>query len=411
MSASSPATVLFTLGNRQQLANALPVATELARRGVHCRLLALDPIYGQGVAAAWAKTGLPPGVDGEELDLPALDPPFARRSLAARWAAVRSAAEALDRIPPAAVVVVGVDGALERRLLARHRAAGAATVMLWDGLATRRPRLAVPGRGAAWALRRWSRFHLRRALLAIARRLRLDAYVPGQAAHTPVDQLCVLGPFVASALRDQGVPSPLRITGLPRFRDLVRDPPLGPPPTRRLLYLTSAFAWHDDPLLDVCQLRDLEDLARVLPAAGWTLRVRLHPREDRSAYSFLAGRTDVELGTTETSLREDAAGATCVATAASTAAVETVCAGRPLFVHLGHFPAALDHHSLAALPGVRPTRSADELAERLGDTAGWPSQGHLCGELVAVETGRSPEVLADLVTELARSGGTGGRLE
>lgn len=371
MSAFEPPSVLFTLGNRQQVANALPVALELARRGVHCRLLSLDPFYGQGVDEALdgVQDGapLPPTIDRLPLGVPVLDPPFPRRSMAGKWRAIRRHADALRGTTGGqGALVVGVDGAVERLFLADFRRAGRPSAILWDGMASMRPRVPAlaTGEGFGWALRQWGRFVARRTVLHAARRVRLDPFVPGLAPHTPVARIFTMGRFVAAALRDQGIPSPIEVTGLPRFRDLLRVPPLEPAAGRRVLYLTSAFLWHGDRGLDRCQHRDLDTLASQLPKWGWTLRVRLHPRERAESYAHLRGRPGVELST-GTALRRDAAAASVVVTAVSTAAAETLAMGRAAAVYLGAFPAALATLSLGAHPGIPVARTLSELLELL----------------------------------------------
>lgn len=355
--------VLFTVGNLQQLANAIPVARELSHQGLPVHLLALDAAYGQGVTPALEATVLPGAVTWSELDVPRLSPPFARRSLPDRWRWVVRHSEALTASSPdPGALVVGVDGAVERCLLSHHRRRNVPSFILWDSLAMFRPRFprAEAPAGMAWSGRLWSRFHLRRTLLAFARRFGLDPFVPGLAAHTPVDRIFVMGRFVADALRDQGVPSPIEVTGLPRFRDLVKKPSPEPGTDRRVLYLASAWDWHDQAYLARCQRRHLQILAEELPRRGWTLRIRRHPREEPRDYAGLEDRDGVEVSG-GTPLEHDATWASRILTTTSTAATETLALGRPLGIYVESFPKSMDDLALARHPALPLLRSVDEL--------------------------------------------------
>lgn len=361
-----PPGVLFPCANRGQLGNALPVARALAAEGVRARILSLDALHDQGVAAAVAPEDLPDGVSHSALDVPPLSPPFARRSFPSRLRAVVQRAEALRRqTAEFDGVVVGMDGAFERVVLQELRRRGGFTALILDGPILPPPRLRG-GRGALWSGRRWLRFHGRRLGLAGACRLGIEPWVPGLLAHTPLDRIYTMGRFTTRTLERHGITARLETHGIPRLAALAR-PADGAervePEPGRVLYASTAFRWHDEPHLDRCQRRDLETLAQALPAAGWQLHVRIHPREERSAYRALASRPGVHLSPADVPLAADIAASQAVVTSISTAAVEALGLGRPVWIHLGAFPAEHGEHMLGACLPV--TRSADALLAEL----------------------------------------------
>lgn len=399
--------VLFTLANANQAANALPVAELLMERGLECHVLVLDPVYQQGAGAVVAASPLAHRI--RRVDAPALelDPPFARLSMWSRWRAVRAGAG--DVVAAAGdhdAVVAGMDGAFERLVLKRHRDARRFTGILWDGLIKRQPRLVPEPRpddaaGWAWHLAEWTHFTGRRALLRLALRAGREAYVPGLGGHTPVDVIWTAGRFVSDALRSQGVRAALETTGIPRFAGLARakerEVPVDP---GAVLYLTGAFLWHDDPALDRCQQRDLDALAEALPARGRVLRIRIHPREDPARYARFERRPGVVLSASGgIPLWTDLAGAGAVVTAVSTAGLEALALGRPLVVYLGAFPAALRDITLGGHPGVPVARSVAELDRALAAAAAAPpaALASVLGDFVAPGTPDAARRIADSV--------------
>ena len=50
--------VLFTVANPNQVANALPVAERLLERSIACRVVVLDPVYHQDAGPAVARSPL-----------------------------------------------------------------------------------------------------------------------------------------------------------------------------------------------------------------------------------------------------------------------------------------------------------------------------------------------------------------
>lgn len=362
---TSPA-VLFPCANRGQLGNALPVARALAADGVRAHLLSLDALHDQGVAAALERESLPEGVSHAPLAIPALSPPFARRAFVSRLRAVIALAPELRRRANGFdAIVIGMDGAFERILLQEIRSRGGFTALILDGPILPAPRVRRD-RGAVWSARRWLRFHARRLGLHVGRALGLEPYVPGLLAHTPLDRIYTMGRFTTRTLAAHGLATPLETHGIPRLAKLAGTPESADriePRAGRVLYASTAFRWHDEPYLDRCQRRDLESLATALPAAGWELHVRIHPREDRAAYRDLVGRPGVHVSPADIPLADEILAAEAVVTSISTAAVEALGLGRPVWIHLGAFPDEHSEHMLGACLPV--TRTADALLTEL----------------------------------------------
>ncbi len=400
MGGGDAGSILLACANENHFANALPVAAELARRGLRVTLLGLDAIYGQGVARAAAAAGpLPNGVGFASLNVPALEPPFALLSLPARALAVARCLPALrDTARGRAGVVVGMDGASERALLACARRERRFTAILWDGLIARAARAGLAAGAVGWRLRRAAAFRARRALLALGEAFGAGAFVPGLAGHTPVDRIYTMGPFVTRAFAEQGVRSRLETTGLPRLAPLFSRAPGPRAPRGRLLYLTGSFAWHDEAQLAECQRRELSALAALVAATPWTLRVRVHPREDPAWYRTLAG-VEVSLGR-EQPLERDVADAEFVVTAMSTAALEAMALGRAVVVHLGAFPAALADLSLGSHPDIAVTRSGAELLATLEQLrAEPPDLRAILADFCACTTPRAAEAIAASIAD------------
>jgi hypothetical protein len=405
--------LLLTVANANQAANAVPVVERLLERGVACAVMTLDPVYHQGARAVIDRS--PVAARVRIVDAPAtpLRPPFARLPMAERRRAVGArTAEMLAASGDHDGVLVGMDGAFERVALKRYRDAGRFTAILWDGLIKRRPRLFGEGgvggaAGLAWHLREWSHFAVRRAVLRAATRLGAEARVPGLAGHTPVDTIYTGGRFVTEAFRSQGVRAAIETTGIPRLAPLAGlERPTAPADPRAVVYLTGSFLWHDETTLDRCQQRDLDALADALPGRGWTLRIRVHPREELARYARFRGRAGVVVATpAETPLWSELADAGAVITAMSTAGLEALALGRPLLVFLGAFPPGLRAITLGAHPRVPVARTVDEALAALATLTSTGGAGALAGVLddfVDPGTPRAAERIADSVVRQLR---------
>jgi hypothetical protein len=203
-----------------------------------------------------------------------------------------------------------------------------------------------------------------------------------------------MGPFVSRAFEEQGVRTAIEATGLPRFAALFARKPLRAPEPRRALYLTGSFAWHDERALAECQRREIAALGARLPAAGWRLRVRVHPREDPLTYAPKAG-VEISNGAA-TPLEADVAASEVVVTAMSTAALEALALGRPVVVHLGEFPAGLADLSLGSHPGIPVTRKPEALVamlERLREDP--PDATAILADFCAAGTSHAARAIAD----------------
>jgi hypothetical protein len=284
-------------------------------------------------------------------------------------------------------VVAGMDGAFERLVLRQYRERRRFTAILWDALILRQTTLlaAATGPSPGYGLRHWWHVAARRTLLRMAALVGREAYVPGLAGHTPVDTLYVAGRFVADAFRSQGVATPIETTGIPRFVPLCGREPGPPFVPRSATYLTAAYKWHDMPF-DQAQQDDLDALAAALPPHGWSLTIRVHPRDDPGTYRRFAERPGVTVSrASDMPLWDLLARTDVVITAISTAGLEALALGRPAVVYLGAFPASLREISFGAHRGVPFARTPDELLAAFARVGG------------ARDTGAMAAVLADFV--------------
>ena len=373
--------VLLTVANGNQAANALPVIERLLEWNVACKVVVLDPVYLQDAGGVVSRSPVTDRITWSAAPSRELEIPFSKQPMTARWRAVRE----FDNDVVAAAgdhdgVVVGMDGAFERLVLKRYRNAGRFTAIVWDGLVRHRPRLLGTGvsmdaigdvAGMTWHVGEWGRFMVRRAVLRGAVRLGREAYVPGLAGHTPVDTIYTAGRFVTEAFRSQGVTGSIETTGIPRFAALAStEHRARPVERRRVVYLTGSFAWHDWTALDRAQQRDLDALAEALPGRGWQLTIRIHPREDAARYARFQGRPGVALSTgLDAPLWAELAGAGAVVTAISTAGLEALALGRPLVVFLRAFPRSLQNITLGTHPRIPVARTVEALDAALTASA------------------------------------------
>jgi hypothetical protein len=403
-----PPSLLLTVANTNQAANAAPVAARLLEHGVACHVLVLDPVYHQGAAQVIARSVVAGRVTVAEAPARGLAVPFANLPMRER---LRAVWERADEMRAAAGdhegVVVGMDGAFERIVLRRYRERRRFTAILWDALIKRQPRLFGTGRARgsaelAWHLREWGHFAGRRTLLRAAAGAGLDAYVPGLAGHTPVDVIFTAGRFVTEAFRSQGVTSRIETTGIPRFAELASlERAAAPSHPRAVVYLTGSFRWHDETTLDRAQQRDLDALAAGLPEHGWELRIRVHPREELARYARFQGRPGVKLSTpADLPLWTELARAGAAITAMSTAGLEALALGRPLVVFLGAFPASLRDITLGMHPRIPVARTVADVHAALETLAALRDPGALTlvlDDFVHPDTARSAERIAESV--------------
>lgn len=400
--------VLFTCANANQVANAVPVAQHLLSQGVACRFLLLDPAYQQNAVPAFQQSSLGNSVPWIAAPSRALLRPFARMSIGQRWRAVWDASRDMEAVcGDHGALILGMDGAFERLILRRYRERGRFAAILWDGLIAGRPPIAkalrqfgTPGK-LLWNLRRWAHFTGRSTAMRVAGLAGLDPFVPGLAGHSVVDRMYVMGDFVATAFRSQGVRTPVEALGIPRFAGLSVARPQMSFRSREIVYLTGSFLWHDEFALHASQQRDLDDLASWLPAAGWRLRIRLHPREDPAHYTRLRHREGVVLSDSSVMpLWDELARADVVVTAMSTAALESLALGRPIAVYLRHFPPALVDTTLGVHPQVPVARNRTELLEILERISGEQNMHAIRSVLkdfISPSTADSPALIANSI--------------
>jgi hypothetical protein len=243
------------------------LADALASRGCEVVVVDLDGVFHQGLELG--------RLDRHLVRVPlTTDLPFYRLSAPRQVATVLEARRPLARALRGATDIVAFnDGALQRLAFDIARRRGARTFLALDGMISDYG----PPAGRFGALRR----HATRVTTALGG-TPLGPLLPSEIGMYPVDELFTIGPHSAEVLARQGSRARRILpVGLPRWND-GRLPPA--PRVRSLLYLTGAFAWHNDPVTGRAQVDDAALLARVCNAVGVELVVRLHPRDDPEPY-------------------------------------------------------------------------------------------------------------------------------
>lgn len=263
-----PDQLLFLPQNDSHAETAALLEPLLAEMGLRSIVLDMDGVFHQGTARYLGGMPRRPSRLATELPFYRL-PPYRQvrvvagaRPLVGSW------------LCDASVVVAFNDGALQRLVLTEARRRGLPTHLVLDGMiGPREPSQSL--RGAA-----------RGMLRAIGRRLgdrTIGSLFPSDLGSTAVDHIYVAGRHSVQVLRAQGTAArTISATGLPRWPEPEWSRPAS---VRRVLYLTGAFRWHDDPETAIGQEADVEALARVCAGLGLELIVRVHPRDDAQAYS------------------------------------------------------------------------------------------------------------------------------
>jgi len=148
-------------------------------------------------------------------------------------------------------------------------------------------------------------------------------------------------PVVEKILREQGKRGQIEVAPLPRMHahhQRVRELRGESIPKNKLLYVTGSFRWHNLEAEHEMQVQDLRDITKFAAEnTDWRVRVRIHPREDEGWYQEQSWPENVELTTVETSVPEDLAWASVLATARSTMAVEAELVGVPVLIYTRNF--------------------------------------------------------------------------
>jgi hypothetical protein len=407
--------VLFTVANPNQAANALPVIERLLERGVACHAMVLDSVYHRDARPAVAHSPLAGRITLVDAPARGLDTPFARLSPIGRMNAVRAlGAEVARAAGDHDAVVVGIDGPFERLVLKRYRNRKRFSAILWDALIRHQPKLGktdvtIEAADFAWLLKEWSGLIARRTLLRAAARVGLEAYAPELSGHTPADMIYTSGRFVTLALRSQGVRGTIATTGIPRFARLATaDRGTAEVQRRTALYLTSSFSWYERGTMDRCQQSDLDALADALPGFGWDLRIRVHPNDDPMRYERFEGRPGVAVSTrADTPLWNELAVAGVAVTAMSTAGLEALALGRPLLVFLGAFPAVLKEVTLGRHPQIPVARTLADVQAGLETLASLRDPGALAlvlEDFIDPGTAESAQRIADSILARIQGG-------
>lgn len=344
-------TVLFLPQNDSNAETAALLERELAKRGLESVTLDMDGVFHQGTASHLkGMTVLP-----SEL---ASGRPFYRMSPLRQMQLVAAARPRVQEwLAGVDAVVAFNDGALQRLVLAEARRRGIPTDLVLDVM------ISYETADEPHSLR-----HLaRKALRMIGRgleRTTAGASFPSELGLAAVDRMHVAGKHTAEVLRSRGSRAGrVLVSGLPRSPDAEWKAPTR---VEKVLYLTGAFQWHDDPDTAAAQERDLAELAAVCGELDLPLTVRVHPRDEVERYAgipatFVDARAE---SITATIRRSD-----LVLSIISTGLLEAIILGRPSRVLAIHPNWSRYRRAFIADPMFGPLRNIAQLRAALVEMA------------------------------------------
>jgi hypothetical protein len=275
-----PAHVYFVCSNDTHVSTFMPVVRSLSSRGHESLLVSLDNFYSQGATETARRSGYQSLLVGD-MQSPSHGAFYQRSPV---WIirdainARRSIRKFIEGRRPNVVVVGNDSGVIERLWISEAAAFGCRTVLVQDGhLSHHRPH---SGR-----MRLLSRRYLRNALRVAVKLAGLTAFGPGLYGAGGATVICATGPESAELLgrrAQQG--SSVVVTGQPRYDALRGISNSGARSTELVIFTTPwAHAGFGQRAQDA-QVDDVIALARKAEAAGFSVVVKPHPREDQRSY-------------------------------------------------------------------------------------------------------------------------------
>jgi len=174
-------------------------------------------------------------------------------------------------------------------------------------------------------------------------KLKISHYFPGLTFHTPNDGIFVSNNNNKKILEKQSIKNFIYVCDMPlhaKNRETFYNIRKLRKKTEKIsvLYVTSAFKWHKLYFEDKLQRKDLMDLCFFSEKnKDLRVRVRIHPREQLSNYSYLKTKCkDLEISG-KNGLTEDLAWSDIVITATSSVAYEAQQLGILTFIYRKNF--------------------------------------------------------------------------
>lgn len=313
--------ILLIAHSREDVRNLLPLADALGQidESFERFFVSLEPFFAQGIDADLEAANAPYVVlrNDSSIDL------RGERRPTVLLRAAREATPQIKRlVEDAAAVVCGQTGIVERAFAAFANEQDKPTAVFQPGfLASREP-------SARRRVRRFATGFGARALSAMGRRE--FANRGGGKPFVGFTSVFAMGEESRDELARMGASDDaIVVSGLPRLApafELGADSP-----TRAsapvVLYLTGAWRWHGDLAGEQVDRDHLRSLCSA--AEAWSqLRVRVHPRDDSTAYEWCLGYENVELTDSGRELYREVGDAAIVVARSSTAVLEGVVGGR-----------------------------------------------------------------------------------
>lgn len=243
----------------------------------------------------------------------------------------RSSRTLAESVASSKLLVIGNDGAMQRKMAHTVRAAGGQIVLLLDGLLT------PPSHRFLARARRG----IKRTIFDLAGVLGLDYVAPSEIGFFKSDLVFVMNDKVGEILKGL---SNLRVevVQLPRHEWAMEQFEAALSSRRKeddaITYITSAYLWHGSQKghkLQMADLSDFDDFARANPQRKF--RIRVHPREQLREYQARVWSSNMTISSAATPLLADLANAEAVITSRSTVALEAADFGIPVLIYERNF--------------------------------------------------------------------------
>lgn len=315
---NKPRAVLFVCSNDTHVRTFSPVVELLRARGSRISIVSLDNYYSQGATAQARGCGLVADHVGRGVAI-ARTSSFYRRSpmrIVSDVIRLRPVIRAFLRAHPIDVVVVGNDrGIIERAWLTEAHNGGCKTVLIQDGLLSRRSSRA--------GMRGVFTYRLKRAIGMLMALVGASAYGPALYGASGATYICASGPESAELLLERATSrSRVVVTGQPRYDGLIPGDFRTTPLFKRLVVFTTPFAHAGlGEEAQRLQLEMVEGLCRRAVESGWSVLVKPHPRENADCYRALLGPECVTADSPSLLLRAAMAAVVGISTVVEEAAI------------------------------------------------------------------------------------------
>jgi hypothetical protein len=286
---------IFLIGqNQQQVSNLILVADQLVEEGFQktdLTFLSLDNVHCQNTNKALKD------LNYNLIELPfKLTKPFYLNSYFQRLVSIFKSIEFFKQIIcKDSILILGCDGAFERVAISLVENPQNDVFLIVDGVLsnTKFDFLEVM-QNSEEKIKDIAKVligKIKNTLTLISKRLNIDYFAFSTVGQSKSGQVYVVGQSTKDVLVHQGVnPNKVLVTGVPRF-DIQNLVP-ATSNVKKILYLSSAFAWHNFHEYDLAQKNDICQLTEFFANSEYEFNIKIHPREQEIDYEWLVGKYD-----------------------------------------------------------------------------------------------------------------------